>query len=255
MTKSWSGRESVFLKYLVFFLIRLLLCIYKFIIARFYLLLPSKVYNGTVISGLDCGTPNVSDTAIQYGNKTLFGDIISFECKRGLKSGNGSHVIQCTSSGVWNDTSVVCSRSSCGPPDMNSNTNITGNSYLYKDNVTYSCDEGYFSNGGNVIRTCEHTTNWTGSALTCERKYIHPTLRYTLPCRGCGSRIHVSPFEGHFCRKCTICLNLHAFRNLRNFLMLSGLCGSRCRSITLSNHSLDILVDCDAFQYSKVLNL
>ena len=47
--------------------------------------------------------------------------------------------------------------------------------------ATYSCDVGFRLNGTST-RTCQMSAQWSGSAPTCDRKYIWTIIIIQNPC-------------------------------------------------------------------------
>lgn len=58
---------------------------------------------------------------------------------------------------------------------------VVGNGTAYPDkaqhdydtSVTYSCHPSYNHTGGNLVRTCDASANWTGTLPTCTGRQTH----------------------------------------------------------------------------------
>jgi hypothetical protein len=60
----------------------------------------------------------------------------------------------------------------CGDPGIVENAVRVGSSFLYDDQVTYTCNDGYFQSSGAVggVRTCQDTGLWTDTQPECTCK-------------------------------------------------------------------------------------
>ena len=61
---------------------------------------------------------------------------------------------------------------SCGDPGTPENAYRTGNNFLYEDDVTFTCNHGYYQSSGPVggVRRCLDTGLWSDEQPTCSRK-------------------------------------------------------------------------------------
>ena len=55
---------------------------------------------------------------------------------------------------------------SCPPPPIPENGSRQGNSFMYEDTVTFTCDEN-FRLSGTRRRTCRADGTFSGSEVTC----------------------------------------------------------------------------------------
>ena len=61
----------------------------------------------------------------------------------------------------------------CGDPGVVDNAVRIGDDFLYRDNVTYICNDGYFQSSGaeGGLRTCLETGLWSGQQPQCSRTF------------------------------------------------------------------------------------
>ena len=70
----------------------------------------------------------------------------------------------------------------CGDPGDVANAVRIGNDFLYGDEVTYICNDGYYQSSGPVggVRTCLETGLWSDEQPECSgMSYYYPTVYYT----------------------------------------------------------------------------
>ena len=60
----------------------------------------------------------------------------------------------------------------CGDPGVVENAVRIGSSFLYSDQVTYTCIDGYFQSSGAVggVRMCQDTGLWSDTQPECTCK-------------------------------------------------------------------------------------
>uniref|UniRef100_H2Z1V4 Sushi, von Willebrand factor type A, EGF and pentraxin domain containing 1 n=1 Tax=Ciona savignyi TaxID=51511 RepID=H2Z1V4_CIOSA len=141
--------------------------------------------------------PRIKHATLQTGSSYVFGDRASYQCNEGYLLSTGSNWIECTGFGTFNFSSdhVKCDPVECPrllPPQHGSISRDRG---LFKDEVTYSCDEGYNMVGPSHSR-CTANATWT-SAPTCE-----PVVCGTAPMVEHGSvvgRLHFGSSVSYHC--------------------------------------------------------
>ena len=74
----------------------------------------------------------------------------------------------------------------CGDPGVVENAVRVGSSFLYSDQVTYTCIDGYFQSSGAVggVRTCQDTGLWSDTQPECTCKnnmYLYSLSSTTNP--------------------------------------------------------------------------
>jgi len=57
----------------------------------------------------------------------------------------------------------------CGDPGTPANAQRDGDSFLYGDQVVFTCDNGYYQSSGpeGGVRTCMETGLWSDTQPTC----------------------------------------------------------------------------------------
>ncbi|XP_019639431.1 PREDICTED: uncharacterized protein LOC109481341 isoform X1 [Branchiostoma belcheri] len=92
------------------------------------------------------------------------------------------------------DAGVVCS-SPCPNPPVLTASSISGCGAPYTENesCSYSCNAGYFYDGGSKTRTCSGGGSWSGTDIVCTRQtcYWEGTAPFCNP-GGCDSGIQVA---------------------------------------------------------------
>ena len=60
---------------------------------------------------------------------------------------------------------------SCGDPGIPANSMRSGDSFLYDDEVVFTCNNGYYQSSGPVggVRRCLDTGLWSDSQPVCTR--------------------------------------------------------------------------------------
>ena len=70
----------------------------------------------------------------------------------------------------------MCEPVQCGKPDPIEHGTAEGQDWLYKDEISYSCDKGYKLNGV-AKRTCSGHSTWKPDAPTCKPIECHDPER------------------------------------------------------------------------------
>ncbi|XP_043941122.1 E-selectin isoform X2 [Protopterus annectens] len=129
-------------------------------------------------------TPRCADvtcTALQapeLGNMTCtdikgpftYGSVCQFECPEGTKL-NGSHKLECGSSGTWTAEFPVCEVIQCKDPTAPKHGDVKCGGILgelaYASNCTFSCQSGFILVGKETV-DCTASGDWTDEAPRCE---------------------------------------------------------------------------------------
>lgn len=112
--------------------------------------------------------------APHHGHVNISEDLreATYSCEIGynLRVGNqiyDSMMIKCMKQGKWNSNyNFKCIKVVCGFPRYFPRGKIHGNSYLYGDEIYYTCNEGYQLRG-NPHRVCNSNRNWSGRPPIC----------------------------------------------------------------------------------------
>ncbi|WAQ96222.1 CSMD3-like protein [Mya arenaria] len=100
------------------------------------------------------------------------GDTVTYTCSTGYAKTAGDLVHTCTS-GAWTGTLPTCSILTCVPASVpNSSKSPDQATYDYATSVTYSCTTGYEHTGGDLTRTCQADTTWSGTTPACSRMHF-----------------------------------------------------------------------------------
>ncbi|XP_078683129.1 uncharacterized protein LOC144917204 isoform X3 [Branchiostoma floridae x Branchiostoma belcheri] len=105
-----------------------------------------------------------------YGNRTeghLYGDTVTFSCNEGYEL-IGSENRTCQANQSWSGVQPNCSKKACPELPLPNNGNRT-EGHLYRDIVTFFCNEGY-ELIGSENRTCQVDQTWSGVQPNCNKK-------------------------------------------------------------------------------------
>ncbi len=61
----------------------------------------------------------------------------------------------------------------CGDPGDILHGTKSGNSFVYKETVTYTCDLGYQHSGGDLSRTCMENGSFNGTSPICSSMILY----------------------------------------------------------------------------------
>ncbi len=121
--------------------------------------------------------------------ETIYQSTATYTCNPGYTR-SGDQLRICQANGDWSGSAPVCNREycltinllttvwclaiDCGPLTIN-NGQVSTSGTTFMMTATYTCDDGYTLNGGN-IRTCQANEMWSGSDPTCDRKFKYSAL-------------------------------------------------------------------------------
>ncbi|XP_063750705.1 sushi, von Willebrand factor type A, EGF and pentraxin domain-containing protein 1 isoform X1 [Eleginops maclovinus] len=114
---------------------------------------------------LSCPPPSVPENSIMTGNNFTYGSKVTFSCNNGFLP-QIPYEFQCLVSLRWSGTPPECHPVSCGGPQNVENADYTLNTNTYKSTVTYTCAEGYRSQGSMEV-VCEATGEWSRPTPRC----------------------------------------------------------------------------------------
>ncbi|XP_070570668.1 CUB and sushi domain-containing protein 1-like [Ptychodera flava] len=105
---------------------------------------------------------------IENGNFKIIGDCphsysLYITCKEGFQA-TIPYTVRCRENGQWTSPFPKCLDIDCGEPDEVPNSSKEGDLYTYKNTVKYSCNDGYYIDGHDVI-TCDENGNWSKQPL------------------------------------------------------------------------------------------
>lgn len=70
----------------------------------------------------------------------------------------------------------------CGDPGMPENAMRIGEKFLYQDNVTFICNDGYYQSSGpeGGVRYCLDTGLWSDTQPQCQCEFICELIKQSL---------------------------------------------------------------------------
>ena len=108
---------------------------------------------------VSCGDPGTPTHGYHNGGAYFFDTQVVYNCESGYVL-IGSQILNCTGSGVWNDSAPTCDPVNCGDPGTVKNAQRTGDVFTYPSVVTYSCNEGFYVSSGSSTIECLSNAEW-----------------------------------------------------------------------------------------------
>ncbi|XP_070570657.1 uncharacterized protein [Ptychodera flava] len=101
---------------------------------------------------------------IENGNFRITGDsphsyFLHFTCMEGFQA-TGPGTVTCRENRQWTSPFPECLVIDCGEPEEVPNASKEGNIYTYRNTVNYTCNDGYYIDGHDVI-ICKEDGNWS----------------------------------------------------------------------------------------------
>ncbi|XP_064397066.1 uncharacterized protein LOC135343945 isoform X4 [Halichondria panicea] len=121
-----------------------------------------------ICTPVSCGELSNPENGIVEVSSSLFPGTATYFCNTNFELVNGPQIRMCQANETWSEIAPRCQVIECPTlqnPDngeVNIQVGINGDT-----TATYSCNEGYELNGNN-IRNCEASSQWSGTAATCE---------------------------------------------------------------------------------------
>ncbi|WAQ96223.1 CSMD3-like protein [Mya arenaria] len=119
---------------------------------------------------ITCGAP----TPISFGAFTPvqatynYGEAVTYTCDTGYEPFSGDFSRACSDGFLWSGDDPVCTIKTCAPAAVPSSSKSPDQvSYDYATSVTYNCLTGYIHSAGDLTRTCQADTTWSGTTPTC----------------------------------------------------------------------------------------
>ncbi|XP_053558647.1 sushi, von Willebrand factor type A, EGF and pentraxin domain-containing protein 1 [Bombina bombina] len=122
-------------------------------------------FSDDVCNPLLCAKPKAPEHGVVLGSGYQYKDTVLYHCNTGYEI-NGSTERACQSDGTWSGLEPQCKRISCEPPEFLENGIIDGDSYLFGDEIHYSCKPG-FELQGPSRRVCHVDRQWIPPSPTC----------------------------------------------------------------------------------------
>lgn len=119
-----------------------------------------------VCKPVSCGSPGSIEDGRVIGRDYILNSVVTYVCNPGFNL-VGANERLCRETGKWTPNAPVCERVECSTPPTIANGFFRGTDFLYQDNVTYECDNG-FSLVGTATLTCSSTAEWSPEIPFCE---------------------------------------------------------------------------------------
>ncbi|KAL4236643.1 biological adhesion [Mactra antiquata] len=103
---------------------------------------------------------NIDNSGVSFLAQTRY------TCNDGYTLSHRS-IVECLEDGAWKPEAPECIPVRCGRPDDILHGTFDGDSYTFRDTVTYSCDLGYKVVGLSV-RECLANSSWSGKTPACK---------------------------------------------------------------------------------------
>ncbi|XP_013412167.1 uncharacterized protein LOC106174934 isoform X2 [Lingula anatina] len=130
---------------------------------------------------LTCSAPEPGVNATYSGNLTM-GLVVTYSCNVGHVHASGNVTRTCLGNLTWSGTQMECEVVICSDPGFISNSArlpTTSQNFYGGNNVTYTCDSGYFLANGSLSRVCQDNSTWSDDPPFCE---VIP--EWSTPCYG-----------------------------------------------------------------------
>ncbi|XP_023234733.1 sushi, von Willebrand factor type A, EGF and pentraxin domain-containing protein 1-like [Centruroides sculpturatus] len=172
---------------------------------------------------------------IKHEEMFSFGDQLAHVCEAGYRP-DGDLTIKCLENGTWSQPNGICSKVSCGRPQINNGGIVLGMSYMYHDKVVIKCPPGSKSSG-KVVLTCKGNGKWNDEPY-CQALCPHPCLNggHCIPPGICACP---PGFAGELCQQaiCILpCLNGGTCIEPYKCSCEEGFTGSRCETAICQPH-------------------
>ncbi|KAM8868855.1 CUB and sushi domain-containing protein 3-like isoform 4-T4 [Spinachia spinachia] len=162
-----------------------------------------------------CPTPRPIPNGLLEGSVLEWGTSVSYSCLPGYELSFPA-VLTCAGNGTWSGDLPQCLPKFCGDPGLPARGRREGRSFIFKSEVTFSCNTLYFL-VGSTRRMCQEDATWSGSQprcieptrTTCENPGTpeHGFMNYTTGFK-VGSRVDFQCQQGHLLQGSTtrLCL-------------------------------------------------
>ncbi|XP_077973714.1 sushi, von Willebrand factor type A, EGF and pentraxin domain-containing protein 1-like isoform X2 [Styela clava] len=146
--------------------------------------LPDGTWTGSLplCDPVECGSPPfILHGTILGGNKSSYGNEITYECDVGYKlEPERSSRRVCNEMGSWTGRHPLCTIVTCGPPLSVENADVESYAYTYESEIGIVCNVGHVMTVGEEMRICQSDGSWSGMEPVCERINcgIHPQVEH-----------------------------------------------------------------------------
>ncbi|KAL4228764.1 hypothetical protein ACF0H5_011806 [Mactra antiquata] len=115
---------------------------------------------------VDCESPNTPVNGGTNYSTTTYLSQADYYCDTGYDLSGPTYAL-CEESSSWNASTPTCTIVDCGNVTAPVDGFIFATGTVYSSVVSYTCDTGYDLTGGDNVRFCDASGNWTGTAPTC----------------------------------------------------------------------------------------
>ncbi|KAL5011927.1 hypothetical protein ScPMuIL_010478 [Solemya velum] len=120
-------------------------------------------------TAVSCGVPPAeAGMTSDVTNAVSFPNSVTYTCDIGYNSNGGSGERACQDDGTWSVLVLLCTGVDCNvPPGETGMDSDMTSAVAYPQTVTYSCKNGYISNGLSGVRQCQHDGTWSSVLIVC----------------------------------------------------------------------------------------
>ncbi|XP_053395851.1 sushi, von Willebrand factor type A, EGF and pentraxin domain-containing protein 1-like [Mercenaria mercenaria] len=119
-----------------------------------------------VCKPVSCGKPDEIDHGQWKGREYTLNNVIRYVCDEGYEL-DGPEERICRETGKWQNGSPTCNKIECDIPPSIDNGFYTETSFFYQDNVTYTCENGFYMEGEAVL-ICLGNKRWSQLPPSCQ---------------------------------------------------------------------------------------
>ncbi|XP_039287385.1 sushi, von Willebrand factor type A, EGF and pentraxin domain-containing protein 1-like [Nilaparvata lugens] len=110
-------------------------------------------------------------STLRLDDESMVGSLAHYQCDAGYVvakwTQNSYHSRKCLKDGSWQGHAPICQKCYCGFPGYFPHGKIIGNSFFFKDEITYECFAG-FKLVGAKKRICLENGTWSEISPTCQ---------------------------------------------------------------------------------------
>ncbi|XP_035851024.1 sushi domain-containing protein 1 isoform X5 [Sander lucioperca] len=135
----------------------------------------------SILLEVHCGVPQPIPHSIMLWDKiSTVGSQVVYQCNSGYRNVGEGNVSVCTSSGEWDEASLLCQEINCQEPVFKPHAKMLWDGTSHIGSVVYyQCEEGYNTRSLRNYSVCGENGLWEDIDLWCEEISCGPPL--TLP--------------------------------------------------------------------------
>uniref|UniRef100_A0A8C4XEE9 Sushi domain containing 1 n=1 Tax=Erpetoichthys calabaricus TaxID=27687 RepID=A0A8C4XEE9_ERPCA len=124
---------------------------------------------------IDCGPPpSVLHASVVWTNGSRLDSVAHYQCSFGYHSIGGRAYSKCGMRGIWDEVSLSCNETNCGPPAVHPGTTTWWNNTRPGSVAIYQCIRGHSVVGGKNFSTCLTNGSWDNASLLCKEMDCGP---------------------------------------------------------------------------------